>query len=384
MSSAKYLVRSVVLEGRSIRSVAEAHGVSKSWLAELVARYRTGGDAALAPKSRRPRSSPSRIEAEVEDEIVRLRKSLADDGFDAGAVTIQSHLLRRHGAAPAVSSIWRVLKRRGFVTPQPRKRPKSSYVRFEAELPNERWQMDMTHVEIDAERHVEVLNIIDDHSRLCVASAAFDVVSATDVVSVFVEAAQRHGLPASVLTDNGAIFTAAYRNGRCLTEVVLESYGVATRHSRPYHPQTCGKVERFHQTVKKYLAKQDPASSLGELQGQLDRFVDYYNEVRPHRAKDRRTPRAVFEAKAKAAPLGTPTVPFSHYRVRNDRVDKVGKITLRFQGRLRHINVGRAHSRQRVLVLVADRDVRVLSPEGELLSHVVIDPNRIYQPKLAE
>jgi transposase InsO family protein len=382
MGSASYLVRAVVLEKRSVREVAESHGVSKTWLYELVSRYRSGGDAALIPKSRRPLTSPARIDHELEDEIVAMRKELTDMGFDAGAVTIQTHLLRRHGAAPAVSSIWRVLNRRGFVTPQPQKRPKSSYIRFEAELPNERWQMDMTHVEIDADRHLEVLNVIDDHSRLCVASVAFPVVNATDVVSVFNVAAQRHGLPASVLTDNGAIFTAAYRNGRCLTEVVLESYGVAVHHSRPYHPQTCGKVERFHQTVKKYLAKQDPATSLRELQGQLDRFVDYYNEVRPHRAKGRRTPRAAFEEKVKAAPPAAPTVPFSHYRVRNDKVDKVGKITLRYEGRLRHINVGRAHCGQRVLVLVADRDVRVLSPEGELLSHVVIDPDRIYQPRL--
>ena len=208
------------------------------------------------------------------------------------------------------------------------------------------------------------------------------MVGATDVVATFSEAAQRYGLPASVLTDNGAIFTAAYRGGRCLTEIVLESYGVEMHHSRPYHPQTCGKVERFHQTVKKYLAKQDPATSVAELQGQLDRFVDYYNNVRPHRATRRRPPQVAFEAKIKAAPLAAPTVPFSHYRVRYDKVDKAGKVTLRYGDRLRQIGVGRAHCRQRVLLLVADRDVRVLSPEGELLSHVVIDPNRIYQPKL--
>jgi transposase InsO family protein len=306
---------------------------------------------------------------------VWLRKSLADgrcrhhpDALVARPRGRAGGVLDLAGAHPA-----------GLRHPQPQKRPKSSYTRFEAELPNERWQMDMTHVTIGADRHIEVLNVIDDHSRLCVASAAFAVVNATDVVSVFTEAAHRHGLPASVLTDNGAIFTAACRNGRCLTEVVLESYGVGVHHSRPYHPQTCGKVERFHQTMKKYLAKQDPAASVGELQRQLDRFVNYYNEIRPHRAKGRRSPRASFDEKLKATPLGAPTVPFSHDRVRNDKVDK---ITLRYEGRLPHINVGRAHYRDRVLVLVADRDVRVLSPEGELLSHVVIDPDRIYQPKL--
>ena len=379
MDSAGYLVRAVVLEKRSVREVASAHGVSKTWLYELVARYREGGDEALAPRSKRPRSSPIRVPDAVEDEIVQLRKSLEEEGFDAGAVTIHAHLTRRHGQAPAVSSIWRVLQRRGFVTPQPQKRPKSSSVRFEADLPNERWQMDMTHVELGNGLGVEVLNIIDDHSRLCVASRAFKVVKVEDVVSTFADAAATWGLPASVLSDNGAIFTASYRKGRCLTEIVLEAQGIEFRHSRPYHPQTCGKVERFHQTVKKYLAKQDPASSPRQLQAQLDRFSRYYNEVRPHRAKGRRTPAEAFSARVKATPTGSPETPYSHYRIRRDRVDATGKVTLRHEGRLIHLGVGRAHRRKRVVLLVADRDVRVLSEQGELLSHLTIDPTKRYQ-----
>jgi transposase InsO family protein len=383
VDSAGYLVRAVVLEHRSVREVARAHGVSKTWLYELCARYRAGGDEALVARSKRPKTSPSKISEVIEDEIVELRKSLADKGYDAGAVTIQSHLARRHDQVPAVSSIWRVLERRGFVTPQPHKRPKSSYVRFEADLPNERWQMDMTHVEIAEGRGVEVLNVIDDHSRLCVASVAFGVVKATDVVQVLAEATSRFGMPASMLSDNGAIFTAAYRNGRCLTEIVLEAQGIEFRHSRPYHPETCGKVERFHQTVKKFLAKQDPPRSIEGLQAQLDRFTIYYNEVRPHRAKGRRTPLEAFNARIKASPIGAPEAPFLHYRIRNDRVDKTGRVTLRFEGRLRHLSVGRAHKGARVLVLVADRDVRVLSEDGELLSHLVIDPAKTYQTKIS-
>jgi transposase InsO family protein len=382
VDSAGYLVRAVVLEHRSVREVARAHGVSKTWLYELCARYRAGGDVALVARSKRPKTSPSKISDAIEDEIVELRKSLAEDGYDAGAVTIQAHLLRRHDQVPAVSSIWRVLERRGFVTPQPHKRPKSSYVRFEADLPNERWQMDMTHIEIAAGRTVEILNVIDDHSRLCVASVAFPVVKATDVVSVLATATARFGLPASMLSDNGAIFTAAYRNGRCLTEIVLEAQGIEFRHSRPYHPETCGKVERFHQTVKKFLAKQDPAHSIEELQVQLDRFTTYYNEVRPHRAKGRRTPLEAFNARIKAAPLHAPDAAFLHYRIRNDRVHDNGKISLRYEGALLHIGVGRAHGGKRVLVLVADRDVRVLSEDGELLSHAVIDPTKNYQPNI--
>lgn len=208
MESAGYLVRAVVFEKRSVREVAQAHGISKSRLYELVALYKEGGDAALVAHSRRPHTSPTRISEDLEDEIVDLRKSLSEAGYDAGAVTIQTHLARRHASVPAVSSIWRVLNRRGFVTPKPQRRPKSSFRRFEADLPNECWQMDMTHVELKGGRGAEVLNVIDDHSRLCVASVAFNVVKAEDVVAVFARAAATYGLPASVLSDNGAIFTA--------------------------------------------------------------------------------------------------------------------------------------------------------------------------------
>ena len=152
--------------------MAAAHGVNPGWLFKLARRYRLDGPAGLEPRNRRPKSSPSRICDLYEDEIVAMRKRLLDDGFDAGAQTIHYHLARRHQVVPSVSTIWRVLKVRGFVTPQPHKRPKSSYRRFTAAVPNECWQADVTHVVIGNDEVFEVLNIIDDHSRLCVASRA--------------------------------------------------------------------------------------------------------------------------------------------------------------------------------------------------------------------
>jgi transposase InsO family protein len=157
-----------------VREVAKAHGVSKTWLYELLARYKQNGEAGLVPRSKRPHSSPHQISPHFEDEIVRVRKELTALGFDAGAETIRTHLRRAHRRAriPSTSTIWRVLKVRGFVVAEPHKRPKSSYVRFEASLPNETWQMDVTHVTIAGGVEVEVLDVIDDHSRLCVASVA--------------------------------------------------------------------------------------------------------------------------------------------------------------------------------------------------------------------
>ena len=328
-------------------------------------------------RSRRPRSSPNQIPSEVEDKIVLLRKQLAEEGLDAGAVTIHWHLARRGGPVPSVSSIWRVLKRRGFVTPQPKKRPRSSFIRFEADLPNERWQSDMTHWALDGDVGVEIVNFIDDHSRLCVASVALPVTKAVDVASIFQAARQRWGTPASVLTDNGCIYTAKHRGGKVVMETELERLGVVYKHSSPYHPQTCGKVERFHQTEKKFLAKQPAARTLAELQAQLDRFVAYYNNERPHRALRRHTPAEAFAAKVKAHPPDSQ--PATLFRVRHDKVDKTGAITVRYQSKLHHIGMGARHRGRPVVLLIADRDIRVISPEGEVLRHLTLDPSRDYQ-----
>jgi transposase InsO family protein len=197
-----------------------------------------------------------------------------------------------------VATIWRILSRRGFVTPQPQKRPRRSFIRFEAAMPNERWQADITHWVLAGGAEVGILNVLDDHSRLLVASDGRAHTRAADVVVSFHEAASRHGLPASMLTDNGAVFTAIPRGGgRCAIEIELDRLGIAYRHSTPYHPQTCGKVERFHQTLKRWLRRQPPARDVSKLQVKLDWFRDYHNNCRPHRGIGRRTPAEAFGAR---------------------------------------------------------------------------------------
>ena len=315
------------------------------------------------------------------DEIVAMRANLLAQGLDAGALTLHWHLARRHGAVPSVSSIWRVLRRRGLVVPQPRKRPRSSFIRFEATLPNECWQSDMTHWSLAAGKGCEIVNFLDDHSRLCLGSVALAVTTAVDVGRIFQAARTAHGTPAAVLTDNGCIFTAEHRGGKVVLQTELERLGVRHKHSRPYHPQTCGKVERFHQTLKRYLAKQPAAPSLEVLQDQLDRFARYYNTERPHRALGRRTPAEVYLGKVKARPAAKIE---THFRVRYDKVDKHGSLTLRYQSKLHHIGMGARHRGKTVVLLVADRDIRVVTAEGgELLRHLTLDPERDYQPQTA-
>jgi transposase InsO family protein len=376
----RYVVKAVVLEGLSVREVAAAHGVSRSWVYECLARYRADGDQGLHPRSRRPHSSPSRLAAEIEEEIIALRKDLAGQGLDAGPQTIAWHLAQRREQVPSVATIWRVLRRRGMITPQPQKRPRSSYLRFSADLPNERWQMDITHWQLASGASVEILNILDDHSRFLISSAARPVYKAGDVVTGFRKAADRHGLPASVLADNGAVFTAVYRHGVVVLESELLALGIIYSHSRPYHPQTCGKVERFHQTLKKWLARQRPVSTVRALQTQLDRFAAYYNTRRPHRAIGRRTPAQAYTARIKATPAG-PRLPLPpHCRVRHDVIDTGGSVTLRYRSKLYHIGVGRKHAGTKVVIFIADLDVRILRPDGTLVRQLTLDPARNYQP----
>ncbi len=379
MELSRYVVEAVIREGRSYREVAAAHGVSKSWVAKVVGRFREGGYEAIEPRSRAPHRVPHRIPAEVEDRIVALRKQLTDRGLDAGAATIHYYLCRERDQVPSVATIWRVLRRRGFVTPQPQKRPKSSWIRFEARLPNECWQADVTHWRLADDTSVEICVFLDDYSRVVTASRVFTVTTTAAVVQVFRTAAQAWGLPASVLTDNGCVFTAWHRGGATAFEVELLALGIELKHSRPYHPQTCGKVERFHQTLKRFLAKQPPAHALSELQAQIDGFVTYYNDMRPHRAKNRTTPKAAYQARDKARPTG-PTTTAHGVRIRQDRVDKSGSVTLRHAGQLHHIGVGRDHHHRRVIMLIAGLDIRIITPNGELLRHLTLDPTRDYQP----
>ncbi|MCA1696612.1 MAG: integrase core domain-containing protein [Actinobacteria bacterium] len=381
MELARFVVDAVVLEARSYRDVAAAHGVSKSWVCELVARYRAGGYGALAPRSKAATTIANKTPPELEDRVVRIRKQLTDEGFDAGAHTIHYHLSLTDPSPPSVSTIWRILKRRGFVTPQPHKRPQSSYVCFEASLPNEMWQSDVTIFELKDGAKVEICNFLDDFSRVCVGSKVLAVTTAPDVVAALYEAGSAWGLPASLLTDNGCIYTAAYRHGYSAVESELFVLGIDFKHSRPYHPQTCGKVERFHQTLKKFLKKQPHAETIAQLQIQVDRFVAYYNQIRPHRAKGRRTPRSAYDSRDKAGPIKRDVVFTRELRVRHDRVDRHGVVTIRYKSKLHHIGMGRRLAGTRIVLLVAGRNIRIITSEGELLREFELDPTHDYQPQ---
>src|ERR1700730_8286945 len=383
MSKARLVITAVIVEGRSQSEVARTYGVSQGWISRLVKRYRLEGEAAFEPRSRRPHTSPTRLPQDTIDLIIGLRSDLAGKGPDHGPHTIAWHLRHHHGLVVSVPSIHRHLAAAGLITPTPQRRPKSSYIRFAAEQPNERWQADFTHWWLADTTHVEILNWIDDHARYALSVTAHPRVTGPIVLAEFRKAVANHGIPYSTLTDNGMVFTTRFsggKGGRNHFETELHRLGVTQINSTPNHPTTCGKVERFHQTLKKWLTAQPRATTIAELQTQLDEFTDTYNRRRPHRELPHRaTPATAYTARPKATP-GQRLDP--HNRVRTDRIDQFGKLTLRHAGRLHHIGIGRTHARTRVLVLVQDLDVRIINAAtGELIRQLTLDPTRDYQPQ---
>jgi transposase InsO family protein len=392
--SKRRLVITAVLAGTSQSEVARTYGVSQGWISRLMTRYRDEGDAAFEPRSRRPLTSPAATAGTVVDLVLRLRKELAEQGLDAGADSIGWHLTHRHQVTVSRATIHRILVRAGAVVPDPSKRPRSSYIRFEAAMPNECWQSDFTHYRLTRPDgatgiDVEIISWLDDHARYALGVTAHARVTGQIVLSTFRQAADLHGYPASTLTDNGMVYTTRLSGGslhgtrgRNGFEHELARHGIVQKNSRPNHPTTCGKAERFQQTLKKWLRAQTPQpATIGELQSLLDTFVEVYNNRRPHKSLPHRaTPATIYNARPKAAPSGQP-LPATHDRVRRDRLDQSGTVTLRMAGRMRHIPTGRTHARTYVLLLVQDLEVRIINAAtGELIRELTIDLTRDYQP----
>jgi transposase len=241
MGMPQLIVAAAVVERRSKSEVARQYGGSRRWVITLVQRYLAEGEAGLEPRSRRPLRSPRRTPVEVEDEIVKIPKELDRGGHEAGAATIAFHLAQRRGASPAVSRIWRILAAPGFVTPSRTNAPRAAPRGSPPNSPTSAGSW--TSPTGPGQRpEVEILNLLDDHSRVCVASHAPGVFKAGDVDDCFGDAATHYGDPATVLSDNGAVFTGRSRGqGRVALEVTLHRRGIRLRHSRPYHPRPAAR-----------------------------------------------------------------------------------------------------------------------------------------------
>lgn len=357
----------------NVAAFCHLHGISRDTFYRWRNRYLEEGLGGLEPRSSAPKTSPGRVSDAVEDAIVALRKELDEAGLDAGAATIQWHLGRRGlRAVPSQATIWRVLVRRGFVVPEPRKRPKSSLRRFEAAAPNELWQADATKWVI-ALGQVEILTFLDDHSRLVVASRAVLTATTENTWETFRAAVEVWGLPSGHLSDNGLNFSGRLRGYEVAFEINLRAAGVRPITSRPYHPQTCGKIERFHQTLKKWLRRQRLARDLAELQAQLDTFIAYYNAHRPHRGIGRVTPLERWSATPKTINAGL-ALP-APQRTSTAVVDHRGQL----QVRPWVIHVGVDHAGRTAHLMIDDTHAAVFIAR-RLVRHLELDHTRRYQP----
>jgi transposase InsO family protein len=332
-------------------------------------RFKVEGPAGLVERSRRPHSSPGRVSDATEEAIVRLRKELP---LECGAQTIAYHLARRGETPPSVATIHRVLVRRGMVTPQPKKRPKVAWKRFVWPRPNDAWQIDATAWALADGQTVWIMDVLDDHSRALVAARVDTGPTAKAAWDAFTAAVETWGLPARVMNDNGSCFTGRLsRNGEADFERMLRSLGVVQICSSPAHPQTCGKLERSHQPTKAWLRIQPAARSVGELQEQLDRWRDHYNQARPHRALRGATPAEQWAASSRAEPGPVIDGPI---RASIHTVNKGGHIgwsdfVVGIDSRL---------AGQRVLVTARDFTLAIYGQQG-LLRRLTIDTTRRYQ-----
>jgi transposase InsO family protein len=371
-------------EAVNVSRVCREVGISRKTFYKYVKRCReAGGAGGFEERSRRPYTFPRVVAADVEEAVVGLRKQLADDGHEHGATTIQWHLGRDRrftGRVPSVATVHRILVRRGFVVAQPEKRPKSSWRRFEAPAPNEWWQIDFIDWVTALDGLVKVFNILDDHSRVACRCRAVAAATGEQAWTTFCQAAQRWGLPAGVLSDNGLCFSGKLRGFEVLFEAKLRDAGVRPFTGRPYHPQTTGKVERFQQTLKKWLRRQDRrhglAADLAALQARLDQFCAYYNEQRPHQGIGRVTPLSRWQANPTAKPA---TVPLAHPAPRNQShtvtVGANGVIALHKL----NIGVGTKWAGCQATVIVDGHYATILSGD-HLVRHLKIDHTRTYQP----
>jgi transposase InsO family protein len=363
----------------AVTRFCEEHHVSRSWfyeVRELVAQ--TDPLTAMHHRPRLPQArSPKAVPLAVEDLAVGLRKDLADRGLDHGPVTVRHHLARLGVQAPAASTLARLFTRRGMVTPQPQKRPKSSYRRFEFGQVHECWQLDSFEWPLADATIVAVFQLLDDRSRFMVASHVAAGETAADALLVVAEGINRHQVPQLLLTDNGTAFNQDRRGRTSQLVAHLTTLGCRPITGRPRHPQTQGKDERVHQTTQRWLRAQPPAQTIAELQAQVDAFDTVYNQHRPHQSLGMRTPaQALAEGPIAIPPLPpapapTPAAPVT---AQTRHVTSNGKIKVNYA----QIQLGHEHNNTTVTVIVSGQSVTIFSAKGIHIRSLTLTPGVTY------
>jgi len=354
--------------GLTVGEVCELYEVSRQTFYVWRRRYQQEGVAGLEDRSSRPHRSPGQIPPAMESLIVEMRQAHRR----RGARRIRADLLRQGRAAPARSTVHEVLIRNGLIKPEAEP-PPQPLQRFERAQPNELWQLDAMDWYLADGTKVHIFSCLDDHSRYLGATRAFGAESTEAAIAVFEEAAAELGLPYSTLADRGTVFT-----GRTTKTVVgferhLWAYGVFTINGRGYHPQTQGKIERFHRTVQEWLIDHGPVATLAALHAVLAAFRVDYNHERPHQALDDRTPAEVWAATTPAAPDPQGTL---------ERRSRESLRTVAANGNLAYgqwvIGLGRVWARTKVRLVDLGHTIEIRDPSGDLIREVKPDPDRHY------
>jgi transposase InsO family protein len=342
-------------------------------------RFLEHGLAGLEERSRRPMSHPGQTSAAVEEVVLRRRQHLISSGLDHGPEAIVWSLRDDSdiplAALPSRSTVWRILTRHGVITPQPQKRPKSATIRFCFSRPNECWQSDWTQWQLADGTRVAVAGTLDDHSRYLTGLAAGVGDGSAELVwAVMLAGITECGIPAMSLTDNGTVYTGRLRGYEAAFEINLRSVGTRTINSAPYHPQTCGKIERFWQTLKKWLRAQPAPATLAELNTLLSSYRQFYNHHRAHRAHRGTTPAAIFTATEAARPAPRP-LPGPVFVTRHTVSAASGQVFVPPY----KVNVGRRWAGH-LCDSIRDGNHIAIFSGNHLIRELEADPNRRYQP----
>jgi transposase InsO family protein len=352
----------------AVTTFCAEHGISRETFYAIRKRAATDGPAAaLGPRSRRPKATPSKLTEEIAAQAVGVRAALERSGLDHGPISVHEKM-RSLGMepVPAVSSLARIFREAGVARVEPRKKPRASYRRFVYPAPNACWQLDGTEYVLTGGRKCVIFQLIDDHSRLAVASHVAWGETSAGAIAVVAKGIAAHGVPQRLLSDNGAALNPSRRGVLGQLVAYATALGVEPITGKPYKPTTQGKNERFHQTLFRFLDKQPLASTLEELQVQVDEFDRVYNNERPHQSLPGRiTPAQEWDATAKVeaprpVPRPAPTLPDG---IRMTRVRDNGTVVVR---QIR-FHVSRTLTGNLVYLVEADTALMVFDDQGTLI-----------------
>lgn len=369
----RYLVASWPEESPrgAVAAFCREHNVSRSWFYKVRAAAVSGGPAqAMAMRSTKPRTSPNATPAGVTALALHVRETLEAQGHDHGPLSVQARMRRDGVEPPSRATLARLFTKAGMVVQEPRKKPRSAYRRFVYPAPNCCWQIDATEWQLENGVKVVIFQLIDDYSRLALASLVAAGETSEAALRVVKHAISKHGVPRKFLSDNGMALNPTRRGRSGALVDYLRSLGVEPITGKPYKPTTQGKNERFHRTLHRFLHKQKPASTIEDLQAQVDNFDHYYNTEREHQALPARmTPQQAWEATEKVPAPSVPVIPEIKTQIRRTvrrTVSRLGVVTVVGT----HFQVGRDRAGETIHIVYDAQRIMFFDGHGtEIISH---------------